>query len=250
MFFERSGSLYIGRFRELFRHRQLVHGFSTRLGGVSDAPFDTLNLGHNTADDQNRVAENRSRFFRALQVSESNIVIPDQVHGDQILSVTKPGSYPETDGILTDMPGLVLTIQTADCVPIYLVDSARPAIGLVHAGWKGTAEGIAAKAIQAMKDEFGSRPENLDVFLGPSIGPCCYEVGRDVAARFGPVYVSGTKLDLWRCNFDLLLLSKVRRERIRIARICTKCHPEWFFSHRASGGETGRMMAAIAIRGK
>ncbi|HDQ46205.1 MAG TPA: peptidoglycan editing factor PgeF [bacterium] len=250
MFFERSGSLYIGRFRELFRNRRLIHGFSTRPGGVSGVPFDTLNLGQNTSDDPGCVKENRNRFFQAVEISETQAVIPGQVHGVRIVRVTDPGIFPDTDGVITDAPGLALTVQTADCVPVFLVDPSRPAIGLVHAGWKGSALGIAAEGVRAMQEAFGSRPETLDIFLGPSIGPCCYEVGPDVAGRFEPGYVSGNRLDLWRYNVDMMIQSGARPERISTARLCTKCQPQWFFSHRARGGDAGRMLAVLAIQNK
>lgn len=248
MFFEKAGSQHIGRFRELFRSRQVIHGFSTRVGGVSQAPYDTLNLGHNTADDPDLVAENRNRFFQALGLSLTQAVIPDQVHGVHVLHVKAPGFYPETDAVVTDTPGLALTIQTADCVPICLVDSTRPAVGLVHAGWKGSVQAIAHKAIRLMHEAFGSRAEKMDAFLGPSIGPCCYEVGVDVTGQFDPIYLEGTRLNLWQYNFDLLVKSGVGRDRIYVARICTKCHSDRFFSHRAGGGKTGRMMAVLAIQ--
>ncbi len=248
MFFEKAGSQHIGRFRELFRSRQVIHGFSTRSGGVSEAPYNTLNIGHNTADDPGFIAENRNRFFQALGMSFTQAVVPNQVHGAHVLHVTAPGYYPETDAVVTDTPGLALTIQTADCVPIYLVDSTRPAIGLVHAGRKGSVLAIASKTIHRMHAAFGSRVEKIEVFLGPSIGPCCYELGEDVAGQFDPIYLKGTRLNLWQYNWDLLIKSGVRQDRIHIARICTRCHSDWFFSHRASGGKTGRMMAVLAIQ--
>ena len=247
MFFEKKDDLFIGRFGDLFGHRTVFHGFSTRKGGVSRFPYDTLNLGRETGDVKNRTEENRRRFFRASSISADRIAIPQQVHGDKIVKVTEPGNYLSTDGIVTDRRGLALIVQVADCLPVYFYDPCRGAVGLVHAGWRGTRLQISSKAVLAMGRHFGTEPQDLCVFFGPSIGPCCYEVGQDVASHFSKRYVSDGRLDLWQCNRDQLVDVGVQYDRVVMSRLCTGCHPEWFFSHRLSGGQTGRMMAIIGL---
>ncbi len=250
MFFEKKEDLFIGRFAELFGNRVVFHGFSTRRGGVSDSPYHSLNLGYRTQDNPDQVSENRKWFFRALNFPEERVAVPQQVHGDRVVRITGPGKYSNADGLVTDTPGIGLVVQVADCLPIYLYDPYQRAVGLVHAGWRGSALRISAKAVKAMDHGFGTSPQDLRVFLGPSVGPCCYEVGSEVAQHFSAKYVSGKRLDLWQSNMDQLVDAGVRPERIVMSRLCTVCHPEWFFSHRASRGRTGRMMAVLGIREK
>ncbi|MFH1942662.1 MAG: peptidoglycan editing factor PgeF [bacterium] len=250
MFFERKGLLFIGRFRQLFGNREVCHGLSTRRGGVSDGPYDSLNLGSASGDSKSNVEENRRRFFEAMGISAEHVAIPGQVHGDRIQRVRDPGHYPETDGLLTDEENFALVVQVADCLPIYMYDATRRAMGMIHAGWRGTLLSISSKAVSAMKKHFGTNPRELQVFLGPSIGPCCYEVGDEVSSSFSEKYVLNGKLNLWQCNADQLETAGVKRERIAMSRLCTVCHSDWFFSHRASGGKTGRMMAVVMLNQK
>jgi YfiH family protein len=248
MFFERKGHLFIARFAGLFRDRVIYHGFSTRKGGVSRSRYRSLNLGYGTGDSVDRVEKNRNQFFRSMGISLNSTAVPEQIHGIRIARVTEPGKYSETDGLVTDTPGISLVVQVADCLPIYFYDLCRKAIGLAHAGWKGTVLRISSKVVLEMKHQFGTRPQDLWVFFGPSIGPCCYDVGQDVSGQFSSKYLSGGKLDLWQINRDLLVETGVKPERIVMSRLCTVCHPEWFYSHRASGGSTGRMMAILGLR--
>jgi len=178
------------------------------------------------------------------------VALPQQVHGDRIIQVDRPGKFPETDGLLTNVSGIALVVQVADCLPIYLYDPAREAIGLLHAGWKGTRLKIASKAVEQMILFFETQPRDLWAFFGPSIGPCCYEVGWEVVRQFSEKYVTEGRLDLWQCNLDQLVDAGVQPERVEMNRLCTVCHPEWFFSHRASGGTTGRMVAIFELRKK
>ena len=224
-----------------------MHAFSTRPGGVSPEPFDSLNLGHNTDDDGDNVAENRKRFFQTLGVNSKFVAMPNQVHGHHIQHVSRGGFYPDTDALITDTPGVALTVQTADCVPLFLIDEMRPAIGLVHAGWRGSAGDIAGKTVQTMREAFGTRPENLKVFIGPSIGPCCYEIGPEVQKTISPEFFEGRHLNLWQLNAQTLVRSGVKTEHIHIAGMCTACLSDWFFSHRRSGGKTGRLMSVLMI---
>ncbi len=247
MFFEKNGNLFIGRFASLFRSADVVHGISTRKGGVSSPPYDTLNVGKRTDDTPTNVEENRRRFYSAMAVSSQNIAIPQQVHGDTVAYVSHPGTFPETDGLVTDVPGIALVVQVADCLPIFLYDSRKRAIGLVHAGWKGMTVSIVRKAVEEMVHRFHTHPQDLRVYFGPSIGPCCYEVQDDVASHFSRKYVPDNKLNLWACAEDQLVEAGVQKEKIEMSELCTVCLSDWFFSHRASGGKAGRMMAVFGL---
>jgi YfiH family protein len=247
MFFERIDSIFTGQFCELFNSHYIIHGFSTRRGGFSSSPFDTLNLGSGTEDKPGCVTQNRARFFKAVGIDESRCVFPVQVHGDSVRTAASPGSYPETDAVITKQPGLILTIQTADCVPVYLIDPVQMAVGLVHAGWRGNKAGIVKKAVRQMIRDFGSSASDIQVFIGPSIGPCCYEVGKDVSSQFDSRYLSGTWLDMWQYTEDQIRQIGVYQKKIYRANLCTRCHPDWFFSYRGSQGNTGRMMAFLGI---
>lgn len=247
MFFKRIDSIYNGQFSELFNSHHIVHGFSARLGGVSASPFDSLNLGNGTGDKSASIQENRIRFFKAVGIDESRCVFPEQVHGDAVKVVRHPGACAKTDAMITNESDLILTIQVADCVPVYLIDPVQMAIGLAHAGWRGSCKGIVRKTVQQMQREFGSVPSDIQVFIGPSIGPCCYEVGEEVTSRFTEDYLSGTWLDLWQYTEDQVQEAGILRKKIYRSNLCTRCHATWFFSHRGSRGKTGRMMAYLGI---
>jgi YfiH family protein len=208
-----------------------------------------LNLGFNTEDEPTSTEENRRRFWNAMFLDSSCSAIPRQVHGDRILAVNAPGIYPDTDALITNRSDLSLVVQTADCLPVFLVDPIKRAIGLVHAGRRGSARQIASKTVQAMAVEFGSAPERLEAYLGPSIGPCCYTVGKEVSDEFASKYTQDGKLDLWRVNSDQLIDAGLNPAQVESSRLCTACHHEWFFSHRISGGKTGRMMGVLALAG-
>jgi YfiH family protein len=247
MLFEKHGLLFPGRFGPLLERGRFIHAFSTRRGGVSLPPYHELNLGLNTEDRPERVGENRLRFFQAVCIEPNKLVIPNQAHGDFVRLAESPGMIFNTDAVVTNKPGLVLSIEVADCVSVFLIDAEKGAVGLAHAGWRGTAKSIALKTVQLMQKAFGSSPEGMLAFIGPSIGPCCYAVGEDTASAFASRYVQGGKLDLRRANEDQLVNAGLKKANVVQSRLCTVCHPEWFFSHRASGGKTGRMLAVLGL---
>lgn len=246
MFFEKVGDIFIGRFAQLFS-MNIQHGFSTRTGGVSHFPYNSLNLGFNTEDQPFNVTKNRKKFFNVVGVSEDNAAVPVQIHGNRVRVITEPGKYPETDGLITSVSQVVLTIQTADCVPVFLFDPVNKVIGLVHAGWQGVYKGIIIKTIHAMVENFNLKTENIMVFLGPSIGPCCYKAGSEVLDKFLSKYIHNGYLDLWSCLYDQLLETGCVSENIHISELCTACNPEWFFSYRRDKGKTGRMLGYIYL---
>lgn len=248
MLFSKIGEQWIGQFDLVCNDSRILHAFSTRNGGVSLPPFDTLNLGINTDDDPRHIRDNRSRFLNLLQLADDQLAVPRQIHGKRIVPVRMSGEYADTDALLTDIPGLALTIQVADCLPVFLYDPGRLCIGLVHAGWQGTANEITLQAVRTMISVYHSDPADIRAYIGPSIGPLCYEVGDEVKSRFKEEYLHDNHLDLWQCNQDQLLQGGIPAHHIQVSGICTHCNSSLFFSHRADGGRTGRMMAVMMIK--
>lgn len=242
-------------FPGLAREPGLVHAVSTRHGGVSPAPYATLNLSLSVGDHPDRVRENRRRLARALGLDERQVVSARQVHGASVWQVTDAGAAtPEADILVTARRGVFLAQRFADCVPILLWDPRHRVVAAAHAGWRGTALGVAAAAVRALAARFGSEPGDLRAAIGPSIGPCCYEVGPDVARRFAdhptcqrPAADGRAYLDLWELNRLALRAAGVAEERIEVARLCTRCRTDLFFSHRAEGYPAGRFGTLIGV---
>lgn len=225
------------------------HGFTTREGGVSPAPWDALNLGGLVGDDPARVAENWRRLAAETGLRFARV---RQVHGALVVRAGGEGApREEADGVISTARGLAACVSTADCVPVLLADPDGGAVAAVHAGWRGTLAGVAAAGARALTGE-GS-PARLLAVVGPSIGPCCYEVSADLAARFGealgPVVrpgPGGPHLDLWEANRRALCAAGIPDDRIEVMRLCTACDSGRFFSHRRDRGRTGRHVAFIA----
>ncbi|MCD6289512.1 MAG: peptidoglycan editing factor PgeF [Anaerolineae bacterium] len=240
------------QFESLVGYPRLRHAVSTRLGGVSTPPFASLNLTMVGGDDPGRVDENHRRLCTAVGISPSDLVSPQQVHRDQVVRVGREDRgrvVPGCDGLITDEPGVALLLRFADCVPLIVYDPVHHAVGVAHAGWRGTVRGIATALVSAMQREFHSRPEELIAGIGPSIGPCCYEVGLDVVQLVRATLDTSNgvvsrwpngayHLDLWAANDKLLTQAGVRH--IEVAGLCTACHTDEFYSHRAERGRTGR----------
>jgi YfiH family protein len=232
------------------------HGFTTRQGGVSAPPYDTLNLGGAVGDDPARVAENWRRLEAHTGLRFARV---RQVHGARVLRADAPcDPAEEADVVLTAAEGVAACVSVADCVPVLLADPGTGAVAAVHAGWRGTLARAAAEAVLALGREVGAAPGDLLAAIGPSIGPCCYEVSVDLAARFGaelagsvatPVAPGGARphLDLWAANRAVLTAAGVRADQIDLLGACTSCG-DLFFSHRRDAGRTGRQMAFIAPR--
>ncbi len=254
-------SLVYYRFHNLSSFDGLAHGVFTRLGGQSRPPWHTLNTGYAVGDDPGAVEANHYLICEALGFSTDDLVSPHQVHGTRVAVVSvgdRRTVIQGTDALITRSPGLLLLLRFADCTPVWLYDPVRQAIGLVHAGWRGTAAGTVRAAVDAMGDAFGSRPADLVAGIGPAIGPCCYEVGKEVAdavqaafpgegSRFLDAQLSGRwHLDLWEANRQHLVQAGVTR--VEVAGVCTACHTDEWFSHRAERGRTGRIGALIGLR--
>ena len=257
----------------------LTAGMTSRIGGVSATPYAALNLGLHVADRPESVVENRNRLAAAVGVPLDRWVYGEQVHGCEVavVGVTDRGSGTREratelkgrDAFITNNRGTVLAALFADCVPLFFVDASSGAVGLAHAGWKGTASGIAAHTVQAMARDFGSKPANLRAVIGPSIGPCCYEVDDQVIAAMDAILVqvlppgaqiggkwagngfyqpvSGKKfmLNLQQVNRQIMIKAGIIPSSIEVTERCTSCGTDRFFSHRKEAGLTGRMAAWI-----
>ena len=237
----------------------LVHAVFTRLGGVSRGPFATLNVGSNVGDDESALAENHARIYAHLGTRGDRVASARQVHGNRVAEVRAAGGgqvQPNTDGLVTRTPETGLLLRFADCQPVLLYDPEKHALGLVHAGWRGVAQGIARRAVEAMRKAFGSRPEALLAGLGPAIGPCHYTVGKEVAAVMAYALPDwkeamlpdgdGWRLDLSVANAQQLAAAGVHQ--VEQAGLCTVCHSDEFFSHRADNGRTGRFATVAYLR--
>jgi len=252
---ESNGNIVYYRFGNLARYDHIVHAVFTRLGGVSLPPYNSLNVGHFIGDDHRAVEINHHLIFQALNLSPEAIVTARQAQGHNVAIVgaeDRGRVVPQADALVTDVPGIALMLRFADCVPVLIYDPLRRAIGLVHAGWKGTIEGIAQEAVKTIAEAYGSRPEDLVVGIGPSIGPCCYRVGRDVAESAQASLLQRRSdgsfhFDLWEANRRQL--ARLGVKEIEVAALCTACRSGEFFSHRAEGGRTGRFAAVLGIRG-
>jgi purine-nucleoside/S-methyl-5'-thioadenosine phosphorylase / adenosine deaminase len=260
----------------------LVHGFSTRPGGVSKLENEqVLNLGFTDWDTRENVQENRRRFQSASGANDLTLTPLKQIHSDVIhLFDSTAEARCKGDASLTKTPGLLLAVQTADCVPILLVDPKKRALAAVHAGWRGTLRRILAKTVGRLQMDFGSKPSDLLAVIGPSIGPCCYEVGTEVATQFlsqfadAPAYFDEFRtgdepnpvqwlnmmppghqpppknvlLDLRKANHSQLLAAGLRPKNIHTIDLCTACHPDLLFSYRKQGPASGRLMSVIGLR--
>ncbi len=300
-----AGSLQILEAPTLTRLNWLVHAFSTRCGGASqlratnggktrkprqasESDGQVLNLGFTDGDTRRRVLSNRKQFLQALGADEMSLVAIEQIHSDVVHRITSATpaipNLAKGDALLTSVPGILLAVQTADCVPILLADRKRRAVAAIHSGWRGTLLRIAAKALGRMRMEFGTSPEDVIAAIGPSIGRCCYEVGSEVAAAFHSQFPNAREwfdgpfdalaagesdpnwlpwlttkppghqhppprvhLDLVAANRAILAEAGVPPEQVSQWDLCTSCRTDLFFSYRRER-VTGRHMAVIGIR--
>jgi YfiH family protein len=221
--------------------------FTTRLGGVSEGPYTSLNLGRKSGDVVERVDENRRIACESIGADVEKLALNHQVHSTRVVQAALGARGEHADGLWTDTPGLPILAMSADCLPIVLVrrNGEAPAVAVLHAGWRGLLEGIAAFGVTALGG--GS----LAAAVGPAIGPCCYEVGEEVAApyreRFGDDVVRNGRLDLWTSAERALRAAGV--ERVERFDRCTACEPETFFSHRRDAGNTGRQGVIAYVAG-
>ena len=245
------------------------HALSTRLGGVSEGVFSSMNLGFRRGDREENVWENYRRICAAAGFDPQKLTASSQDHHTVIRRVTteqagigftRPRDLESVDGLCTDTPGLPLVTYYADCVPLFFADKRTHAVGAAHSGWRGTVARIGAEMVRRMGEEFSSDPADLIVGIGPSIGPECYEVDQPVADQFlamqdldperfvRPIGEGKYLLDLWECNRRVLASAGIPEENISCAQLCTKCHPDLLYSHRVMGAQRGNLAAMICRR--
>lgn len=241
---------------------ELIHGITTRHGGVSTGSYRSLNVSHGLGDDPAAVEENLQRTCRALGLCREDLVSPNQRHTANVRRVgcaDRGHVVFNCDGLVTDDCGVPLLLRYADCAPVLIYDPVHRALALVHSGWRGTVQGVVRAALAAMAREFASRPVDLVAAIGPSIGPCCYEVGDDVVDAVRAVFDRPDELlpagswgqrrfDLWAANRRWLVDGGVRQ--IEVGEICTACRTDEFYSHRAEAGKTGHFAATMMLQGR
>jgi YfiH family protein len=267
---KKTDKLTLWCFENLSRCKGIGHFVSTRMGGHSPQPYEALNLSFQVGDDPKKVLNNRKRLTETLGIPFTSLTTAEQIHDARVTVVTEEmrgkGSIHHeeaiagTDALVTGQVGICLMVLLADCVPVLLCDPSKGVVGAVHAGWKGTLQFIAQKTVMAIREEFGSSPEDIVAGIGPSIGPCCYEVGPEIVSRAQDLLgntqdvVKQTssdgkgQLDLWVANLKQLVRAGIPKENIEIAGMCTFHHHDWFYSYRYEKGRTGRFGAGIVIR--
>lgn len=252
------------------REDGILHGFSTRLGGVSQGIYSSMNLSFTRGDEEAAVKENYRRIANAIGFCVEDLVTSDQTHTANVRKVTEsdrgkgiltPRDYKDVDGMITDLPGIVLATFYADCVPLYFVDPVHQAIGLSHSGWRGTVQKIGLATVRKMQAEYGSNPKDILAAVGPSICQECYEVSEDVIEQFRHAFdqkhyaklfyqkKNGKyQLNLWEANKIVFAEAGISEEHISMPGLCTCCNPEFLFSHRASHGKRGNLAAFLGIK--
>jgi YfiH family protein len=257
--FKQSNQIRFFTFKNL-DGSEIVHAIFARHGGVSDAPWHSLNVGGTVGDEPERVRENRRRSFRALDLDPASIYDVWQVHGREVVCVDRPRraneAYHQADILLTDRPGVTLFMRFADCVPIMLYDARQGVVGLIHAGWRGTVQHAPAAAVQVMQSKYDCRLADIFAGIGPSIGAHHYPVGDEVVQKaldtFGPRADTFLTRQNGKANFDLwaanrAVLEACGVENIEVSGLCTVCNAGDWYSHRGEGGRTGRFGALIAL---
>lgn len=237
----------------------ILTGFFTRKGGVSPAPYTSLNVSISTGDSRDNVKINKDRILEAIGKPPNQLFDVWQIHSDTVICTEEPrlnGQDPQKgDAIFTSNPSLTLLMRFADCVPILIYDPIKNVVGIIHAGWQGTVNQIALKSIQKIKAEYGCNPADIQAVIGPSIGPDHYEIGENVFSLAQPLFLSNEEIliehkgryyfNLWEANQKLLNRAGVNH--IFQTRICTACQADRWYSHRAEAGKTGRFAAVISL---
>lgn len=246
------------------------HGFSTRMGGVSEGCYASLNLSFERGDREEAVRENFRRIGAAIGVRCEDMVLSQQTHTTNVRIVTEADrgkgivrerDYTDVDGLVTNVPGICLVTSYADCVPLYFVDPVKKAIGLSHSGWRGTVGKIGAKTVEVMKDTFGSDPADILAAVGPSVCMDCYEVSGDVIERVEEAFAEHLweqlfyrkpdgkyQLDLWKANELIFREAGIQPEHIAVTNVCTHCNSDILYSHRAAGDKRGNLCAFLALK--
>lgn len=255
----------------MLRETEIIrHGFSTRLGGVSEGCWASMNLSFERGDRPEAVMENFRRIGAELGVRCEDMVLSQQTHtanvrvvtgADRGKGITRERDYTDVDGLITNEPGICLVTSFADCVPLYFVDPVKKAIGLSHSGWRGTVGKIGKRTVEMMGESFGSDPADILAAVGPSVCMDCYEVSGDVIEKFRQVFDEKLwpelfyekengkcQLDLWKANELIFLESGILPEHMAVTNLCTHCNSEILYSHRAAGDKRGNLCAFLALK--
>ena len=255
----------------MFRETGIVrHGFSTRLGGVSQGYYASLNLSFDRGDDEDAVRENFRRIGEAMGVRSEDMVLSRQTHTTNVRIVTEEDrgkgivrdrDYTDVDGLITNVPGICLVTSYADCVPLYFVDPVKKAVGLSHSGWRGTVGKIGKKTVRMMQETYGCDPSDILAAVGPSVCVDCYEVSEDVIERVREAFEESPweqlfyrkdngkyQLDLWKANELIFQEAGILPEHIAVTNVCTHCNSKILYSHRAAGDERGNLCAFLALK--
>ena len=252
------------------KHENIYHFVSGRTGGFSNPPYDSLNLAFHVGDDPQKVHKNRQLLASTLDISLNNFTFGKQIHGSIVKIITEKlrgsGALEQqtaieaTDALVTNIPNICLIILVADCVPILFLDPKKNVIGAAHAGWRGTVKGVVQNTVKTFLERFGSSPKDIIVGIGPSIGPCCYEVGPEVITQVEDTFSSKKGyidnktpdgkgyLNLWEANKTLLGEMGIPENNIESARTCTHCNHNSFFSHRYQKKGAGRFGTGIMLK--
>ncbi len=265
-----KGRLKYVTFENMEQSGLVKHCFTSRLGGVSQGVYGELNLSFTRGESRELVEKNYQILCDALDFKYDSFVLSHQTHTTNIRVVTeddrgmglsKSSEIKDTDALITNVKGIQLTVFGADCVPIFLLDTKNKAIGMVHAGWRGTVEGIGKKTVEKMKEVYGTHPKDVLAGIGPSIGQCCFQVDDPVVNLFREkldfcdevikkdLSEEGKyKIDLWKTNQKLLIQAGVPQKNIEISEICTMCHTDLFYSHRVMGDARGNMAGIMVLK--
>jgi len=266
---ESNGVRYL-QFPALMKPEVCRHLFSTRIGGVSNGELESMNLSYTRGDKKENVDENFRRISEILGCEMGDFVLSHQTHTvnvrkvtaeDKGKGITRERDYEDVDGLITNVPGVVLSTFYADCVPLYFLDPVKRAIGLSHSGWRGTVNKMGKVTVERMITEYESNPKDIIVVIGPSICVDCYEVSMDVAQEFMTVFKNADNLnkiviqknrekamlDLWQANLAVLKEAGIPKKNISVPDICTACNKDVLFSHRASGGKRGNLGAFLVL---
>ena len=270
IFDEAGGSVPYLEYPMLRETGIIRHGFSTRLGGVSEGCWASMNLSFERGDRPEAVMENFRRIGAELGVRCEDMVLSQQTHtanvrvvtgADRGKGITRERDYTDVDGLITNEPGICLVTSFADCVPLYFVDPVKKAIGLSHSGWRGTVGKIGKRTVEMMGESFGSDPADILAAVGPSVCMDCYEVSGDVIEKFRQVFDEKLwpelfyekengkcQLDLWKANELIFLESGILPEHMAVTNLCTHCNSEILYSHRAAGDKRGNLCAFRALK--
>lgn len=268
MICQKNNLKYIA-FQNLENTNMVKHCITTRLGGVSTGVYAELNMSFTRGEEKEKVLQNYDIVCDALDFDKNSFVLCHQTHttnirvvteNDRGMGVTKQSIIKDTDGLITNISGIQLTVFSADCTPILLLDPVNKAVGAIHAGWRGTVNSIAQKAIEKMTENYGTNPKDVIAGIGPSIGQCCFQVDEPVVKEFrqklyfaNDVIINDTvperyKIDLWETNKRILINCGVLEKNIELSNICTMCHTDLFYSHRVMGNERGNMAGIITLK--